>query len=346
MTDVVNKVLFGANLIKNKAMRRRSPMYVSYLVNHRCNMRCAYCYGTFYDKEEYVLSTDETFKMIKDLAALGMRRFCLIGGEPLLRKDIKDVVLFTRKNNVECVLNTNGLLVEDNIEWLKSLNHLYVSFDGDKAGHESNRGKNTFEKVLSGIKLASKHKIPLGIVTVLTKNNLNSIDYLIELSREYKFNLNFFNLIAQENNNVRRIVDIIPSNDEYKKAFSRIKKAKTEGADVTYSMKAIDFTLGWDDYSKERVVGAEPGFKYPKCYAGTYYCVIDSNGDMFPCPMLMDRTKGPVPNVIKDTVKGAWDRTVNKDCHTCCFTCYLDMNLFFGLNLETIFQHVKEKIKE
>lgn len=344
MKNMLNKALFSANLVKNKIFRTRAPLYVSYLVNHSCNMRCAYCYGTFYDRDEYVMTTVETCAMIDDLSRLGMRRLCLIGGEPLLREDIKDIVLYARKKNVECVLNTNGLLVEKNLDWLNNLNHLYISFDGDEKGHELNRGKNTFRKVLDAIIAASARKIPLGIVTVITKNNLDSIDYLVDLSQQYKFNLNFFNLISQESTAGRQAVRILPSNEEYKDVFRRIKNAKAEGANITYSMKALDFTLRWKDYTKERLI-AEPDFKYPKCYAGIYYCVIDANGDVFPCPVLMDRTK-PAPNVLRDGTRTAWERTVNTNCKTCCFTCYLDLNMFFGLDVATITGHLKEKLRE
>lgn len=341
----MNKGLFGLELMKNRLLNKRVPMYVSYLVNHSCNMRCAYCYGVFYEQENEVLSTEQALAMLDELSQLGTRRLCLIGGEPLIRKDIKEIVLHARTKNMECVLNTNGLLVEKNIEWLHHLNHLYISFDGDKKGHELNRGINTFEQVLDAIKLASFHKIPLGIVTVLTKNNLDAIDYLIDLSKQHNFGLNFFNMIAQNKQTGREMNQLIPSNAEYRKAFTKIKSAKMRGANITYSLKAIDITLQWPDYQKETIVGQEPVFDHCRCYAGVYYCVIDSNGDMFPCPMLMTRSKH-TPNVVREGVQGAWRKTINTECKACCFSCYVDLNLFFGLNLDTVAQHVKAKLKE
>lgn len=90
-------------------------------VTDRCNFRCTYCmpkevYGEafkFLPKEE-LLDFDEIEKIAKSFAALGVTKIRLTGGEPLVRKNIEDLISkLSRINGIEDIaMTTNGYLLE------------------------------------------------------------------------------------------------------------------------------------------------------------------------------------------------------------------------------------------
>ena len=117
----------------------------------------------------------EIFKIIDDLAILGTRRINLVGGEPLSRSDIGDIINYITEKNIQCALTTNGYLVPAKLEYVKKLNVLCVSLDGEKIENDANRGEGSFEKAFNAIMTAKEHEIPVQVACVITKKNLYSI---------------------------------------------------------------------------------------------------------------------------------------------------------------------------
>src|SRR5512143_205914 len=91
---------------------------------HRCNLRCTYCNSPFMKTAE--LTTDEWCSTIDALAGLGCRRVAILGGEPLLRTDIGEIIARVRARGMACVLTSNGVLVPRHIERLRRLNTLIL----------------------------------------------------------------------------------------------------------------------------------------------------------------------------------------------------------------------------
>src|SRR5262245_52159849 len=86
-------------------------------VTDRCNLRCTYCMPeevTFLDRKE-LLSYEEISRFVEIVAALGIDKIRLTGGEPLLRRDLPSLVrMLTRVPGIRDIgLTTNGLLLAD-----------------------------------------------------------------------------------------------------------------------------------------------------------------------------------------------------------------------------------------
>ena len=117
--------------------RRRRPLTSLRLsVTDRCNLRCHYCMP----EDEYtwlpradILDFDETARLARVFAAAGASRLRVTGGEPLLRRDLPDLVsrLAAVAEWDDLALTTNGILLADQAEALKAagIRRVTVSLD-------------------------------------------------------------------------------------------------------------------------------------------------------------------------------------------------------------------------
>ena len=86
-------------------------------VTDRCNMRCDYCMPAevfdanhqFMHRNE-LLTFEEIDSVVESLVPLGIKKIRLTGGEPLLRRDIENLIQMLSKHPVEIAMTTNGLL--------------------------------------------------------------------------------------------------------------------------------------------------------------------------------------------------------------------------------------------
>ena len=138
-------------------------------VTDRCNFRCTYCmpkevYGEafkFLPREE-LLDFDEIEKIAKSFASLGVTKIRLTGGEPLVRKNIEDLISkLSRINGIEDIaMTTNGYLLEPKIDSLleAGLNRITVSLDAIDEITFKKMSDQDFDvnKVLSAIDTANK----------------------------------------------------------------------------------------------------------------------------------------------------------------------------------------------
>ncbi len=119
--------------------RRHNNLRIS--VTDRCNLRCVYCMPedvTFLDKTE-LLSFEEIAQFVRVCAKLGVNKIRLTGGEPLLRRNLDELVrqLVGIPNITDIGLTTNGLLLAQQAAGLKhaGLHRLNVSLDTLDAEH-------------------------------------------------------------------------------------------------------------------------------------------------------------------------------------------------------------------
>lgn len=113
----------------------RNIDYLRVSVTDRCNLRCRYCMPEPIDVMQHtdILRYEEILRICRAAAELGITKFKITGGEPLVRAACTDFISALKKERgVEQVtLTTNGLLLRDNLPALVSagIDGVNISFD-------------------------------------------------------------------------------------------------------------------------------------------------------------------------------------------------------------------------
>jgi cyclic pyranopterin phosphate synthase len=146
-------------------------------VTDKCNMTCRYCMPKdntkWFDTTE-VLSFEEIIRLSSIFANLGIEKIRITGGEPLVRPSIGDLIRSIAKiDDIKSIgLTTNGLLLFDNVEALKSsgLNSVNISLDSFKdTKFKMMTGVNGLEKVINSIHKAKDVGLDVKINTVVVR---------------------------------------------------------------------------------------------------------------------------------------------------------------------------------
>jgi len=311
----------GANLLG-----RRLPLNVMLSVTNRCLSRCSYC--NIPNRNQSELTTSQIFSLIDQISAMGCQRLGIWGGEPLIREDIGQIIDYAKQKELFVTLDSNGYLVPQKIKILARLDHLVLALDGPKQVHDANREPGSFEKTMAAIS-ASAGKIPLWTITVLTRNNVDKIDFLLDRAREFGF---FATFQIPHHNNVLApdCGGLLAADDAYRRCILKIIHEKKKGAPVASTFHYLHHILRWPDYQEASLCKSNGS----KCWAGKLYCNVDTDGSVYPCSLLVGKT--PSLNFLHTGFKKAFTGLGQNYCSTCLASCFTEYNSLFSLNVPVI----------
>lgn len=151
----------------------------------RCNLKCIHCYSSSQNVQYgYELKTEEGKKLIADLAAFGSPVILFSGGEPLLRRDLPELIQFAVDKGMRAVISTNGTLITKERATIFSkmgLSYVGVSIDGMKATHDRFRGvKGAFDATIRGIRNCQDTGIKVGVRFTITRKNYKEIPAIFD----------------------------------------------------------------------------------------------------------------------------------------------------------------------
>ncbi len=166
------------------------PVKAVWEVVNTCNARCRTCDRWKEKTDPTILSTAEGKNLIRQLADSGVLNLTFTGGEPLLRKDIYELVTFANGQRLSTSLYTNGLLL--NIRRAKELidsglDLIYLSIDGSTpALNDGLRGITGYfdltMKALESLKSLRSNSHPkIFIAVTITKKNVHDLANLAHL---------------------------------------------------------------------------------------------------------------------------------------------------------------------
>lgn len=174
-----------------------APDAVQINFTFRCNLRCKMC--SMYEQMDFLqaqgrqteIDSDTFKKVIRETKELGTNTILFIGGEPLLRKDIFDLVSYAKSLALNTIIVTNGVLLDgDNIRkcFDSGIDWLSISIDAASEKIFSKiRGEDVLGRIiynihtLSSMKKSARKEFP-KIVSVCTIMNDNLED-LLNVSR-------------------------------------------------------------------------------------------------------------------------------------------------------------------
>lgn len=276
------------------------PKYPSFLginITSRCNFHCTYCIVKGGD-EPCDLPREDVLKIMDEAYSIGIRALDFSGGEPFLYPRFLDLLrMGVDRFNINIL--TNGSLIDRHTaKVLKNMGciSLRISLDGASPDiHEQFRGKGTYAPAINGLKSVLEQDLPVGVNTVLSKSNISHFKELL-------------GLLDHLGVEVIRVLPLI---------------AMGRGADLTNQIlnkkdwwDLLKSKSSWEKEFKIRILAESPlEFLLPSaldpnfnshpspCVAGYLYLGVATNGDVFPCPYMMDISLG---NIKESTLTDVW----------------------------------------
>lgn len=175
--------------------RKTHPLrYLFWETTRACNLRCRHCGSDCSVPKPGELSTDEVkavFKSIADDFDAGSIMVAVTGGEPLLRKDLFDVMGYANGLGFKWGMVTNGMLAdEDVVEQCRQagMSTVTVSVDGLKEAHEFIRKGGSFERAIEALRLfkESGHCSVVQATTCVSQYSMEDLPWLYSLFGEMK----------------------------------------------------------------------------------------------------------------------------------------------------------------
>lgn len=181
----------------------REISYMRISVTDRCNLRCRYCMPEGIDliPMENILTYEEIVLIAEAAVMLGITRFKITGGEPLIRKGVTNLIGMLKSIDglKEVTLTTNGLLLPQYARELKDvgIDGINVSLDSlNPDTYEKITGSASLDKVLSGIDACLKYGIKTKVNSVVLKDIPigNYID-IAKLAKDKKVDVRFIEVM-------------------------------------------------------------------------------------------------------------------------------------------------------
>ncbi len=187
-----------------KDLHGRQINYMRIAVTDRCNLRCSYCETAesleLIPRAE-VLDYEEIVLLAKIAVSIGIEKFRLTGGEPLLRRDLSFLIkgLLKIPGLNEVTLTTNGVLLNRFVNelWDAGLRRLNISLDTlDSVVYSQLTGRDSFSEVWSGLQAAiRKGFAPVKINVVLLKGINEDVEPFVKLTRDFPLHVRFIELM-------------------------------------------------------------------------------------------------------------------------------------------------------
>lgn len=186
-----------------KDSKGRTIDYMRISITDRCNLRCKYCMPEDVVPISHmeVLRFEEILRICRLAGELGIRKFKVTGGEPLVRKGCLSFLKELKKlpNTDQVTLTTNGVLLKDCIDDLKSIGIDGINVSLDTLKEDTFRqitGRDHFPQVLEGILASQEAGIRTKINSVLLQGvNDGEFFDLIHLAKDYKLDVRFIEIM-------------------------------------------------------------------------------------------------------------------------------------------------------
>jgi radical SAM protein with 4Fe4S-binding SPASM domain len=256
------------------------PLAVHLEIVAACNLTCTHCFAGELPRREQPLTMAELDTLFGTLAQIGSFRLGLTGGEPLLRRDLFEIVDQATAHGLCPCLTTNGLLITEetarefgrrNLVWLN------VSLDGATADtNDRVRGAGTFDRVIANLRILGQHTRFTLAFTVMS-TNVREVEACAELAARVGALTAVFRPLYPVGIALHH-PELLPTFAQYSGALDRLAAMACDGQPELRSLDPFGPHSRWETQS---VVHENYG-----CGAANLVCSISVSGDVNPCSFL------------------------------------------------------------
>lgn len=263
---------------------------IDFLITNLCNLRCRMCnyrVNNFFTK---MIPLNKIKSIIEEASDLGTEILGLSGGEPMIRKDIYEIIHFASSRGLKVRLMTNGVLVgEKEARQLidSGLNAVSVSLEGPEEINDWIRGEGNYQKALNAIRYFEKYRGQNHDFTAvgITLSQCN-YRYLLSFC---KFLLEEIGIGAVTINPFEKMMLMAKGREIRQKEFlldmeqmddfrTELEKVSEYAIKMGSRMPAPQFLKKIPDYFLGKAIVPEKGCFIPRTTWG-----IQTDGRVFPC---------------------------------------------------------------
>lgn len=276
------------------------PYVVSWNLTYRCNLACEHCYldagpakvatPAFADRSE--LDTEQCYRIVDEIAAFAPECVTILtGGEPLLRRDIVNIIRYASSKELWVVVGTNGVRITENLaEILKAegVRGLALSLDAlDPMRHDAfRRVRGAWANTVEGAKILTKVGLPFIVQTTVGAHNREELEAIAAFAHD-ELGAKVWNVyFLVPSGRGSFVSDFSP--EEYDQVLAQLAEIqRTWASKMLVNAKCAPHFV-------RTLLSSESPAPFPKsfeggaggCPAGTHYLGIRPNGDVTPCPYL------------------------------------------------------------
>lgn len=268
-------------------------------VTHRCPLHCVYCSNPLaMQGQSAELKTANWISVIEEAAELGTWHLHLTGGEPLLRRDVEQLIVAARTHGLYVNLITSGLgLTRRRLEALVAagLDHIQLSFqDCEQEQANIYAGTPAHAQKLRVAEWIHEHRIAFTVNLVVHRQNIERLPEMILFAEQLHAdkleiaNVQYYGWALQNR------AELLPSREQLSASLPIVEQARTR---LAGNMR-IDYVLP-DYYAK-----------YPKACMGGWgknLMLIDPAGFAMPCHSARVIPGLDFPNVAQHQLRSIWE---------------------------------------
>jgi len=280
------------------------PIYMEISPSGACNHRCSFCGLDFMEYQHRFLRTDKLKEALTDLGRLGLKSAMYSGeGEPLLHKDLGDIIRHTRQAGIEVAITTNGVLLKpswaekilSDTEWIK------VSISGatpETYAQIHGTDKEDFNRVVQNMSAAvrlrdaNKYRCVLGMQLLLLPENYKEATKLAALARDIGMDYLVIKPYSQHPlSKTQKYRDI--SYHDYEYLADELQDYNSDKFNVIFRLKTME---KWDQQEHD----------YDRCLALPFWSYVDAGGNVWGCSVYMSDERFWYGNIYDSSFEDIW----------------------------------------
>ena len=281
--------------------RPSAPYRMDLAVTYRCNNDCAHCYNAR-ERDFPELTTEQWFKIIDQLWALGVPHIVFTGGEATLRDDLPELIRHAESNGQITGLNTNARRLSDEkyVQQLvdAGLDHVQITVEScDEQIHDQMmQAKGAFRQTIAGLKNVLATKLYVMTNTTMLRTNVHRIPDTLDFLADLGVPTIGLNALIYSGHGLT-VGTGLRENELQPLLDVATQKTSERG------QRLIWYTP--TQYCEFDPTASNLGVK--GCTAALYSMCIESNGNVLPCQSYYT----PLGNMLTDSWDSIWNHKLS-----------------------------------